>query len=67
MPIQSNQLLLSASDDKRLLLHDLRVAPPTTDAGHPRIGAGAVAAFSGHSSWALCASLSADGKLAASG
>ncbi|KAF8607791.1 WD repeat-containing protein 61 [Ceratobasidium sp. AG-I] len=62
-----SQLLLSASDDKRLLLHDLRVPPPITDAGHPRLGAGAVAAFSGHSSWALCASLSADGKLAASG
>ncbi|QRV72938.1 hypothetical protein RhiJN_00952 [Ceratobasidium sp. AG-Ba] len=62
-----SQLLLSASDDKRLLLHDLRVPPPISQSGHPRLGAGAVAAFSGHSSWALCASLNADGKLAASG
>ncbi|KAG8782577.1 hypothetical protein FRC12_020637 [Ceratobasidium sp. 428] len=62
-----SQLLLSASDDKRLLLHDLRVPPPTSQAGHPRLGAGAVAALSGHSNWALCASLGADAKLAASG
>ncbi|KAF8760161.1 WD repeat-containing protein 61 [Rhizoctonia solani] len=62
-----SQLLLSASDDKRLLLHDLRTPPPISQGGHPRLGAGAVAAFSGHSSWVLSASLSSDGKLAASG
>lgn len=62
-----SQLLLSASDDKRLLLHDLRIPPPTSQGGHPRLGAGAVAAFSGHSSWVLSASLGSDGKLAASG
>ncbi|KAF8709023.1 Vacuolar assembling protein VPS41, partial [Rhizoctonia solani] len=63
----ARKLLLSASDDKRLLLHDLRTPPPISQGGHPRLGAGAVAAFSGHSSWVLSASLSSDGKLAASG
>ncbi|ELU45698.1 vacuolar assembling protein VPS41 [Rhizoctonia solani AG-1 IA] len=49
----ARKLLLSASDDKRLLLHDLRTPPPISQGGHPRLGAGAVAAFSGHSSWVL--------------
>jgi len=57
-----SQLLLSASDDKRLVLHDVRTA-----SGSGRPGSGAVASLNGHSSWVLSASLSADGKLAASG
>lgn len=50
------QLLLSASEDKRLVLHDVRTAP-----------GGAVAYFSGHSSWVLTADMSPDGRLALSG
>jgi len=57
-----SQLLLSASDDKRLVLHDVRTA-----SGSGRPGSGAVASLNGHSSWVLSASLSADGKYAASG
>lgn len=56
-----SQLLLSASDDKRLVLHDVRVSP----SGKP--GSGAVASFVGHSSWVLSTSFSPDGRLALSG
>jgi len=56
-----SQLLLSASDDKRLVLHDVR----TSSGGKP--GSGAVASLNGHSSWVLSASLSVDGRAAASG
>lgn len=50
------QLLLSASEDKRLVLHDVR-----TSSG------GTVASFSGHSSWVLSADISPDGRLGLSG
>ncbi|KAF8520736.1 WD repeat-containing protein 61 [Hysterangium stoloniferum] len=53
-----NQLLVSASDDKRLIMHDVR------NAGK---GGGAVASFNGHSSWVLNAAVSPDSKLIASG
>ncbi|KAF8589632.1 WD repeat-containing protein 61 [Ramaria rubella] len=53
-----NQLLFSASDDKRLIMHDVR------NAGK---GGGAVASLTGHSSWVLSASVSPDAKLVASG
>ena len=53
--------MLSASDDKRLVLHDVRVSP----SGKP--GSGAVATFTGHSSWVLSTSISPDGRLALSG
>jgi len=42
-----SQLLLSASEDKRLILHDVR----TTSSGRP--SSGAVASLSGHASWVL--------------
>ena len=50
------KLLLSASEDKRLVLHDVRSAPGS-----------AVASFSGHSSWVLSADISPDGRLGLSG
>jgi len=51
-----SKLLLSASEDKRLVLHDARTAP-----------GGAVASFSGHTSWVLSTDVSPDGRLALSG
>ncbi|PPQ65730.1 hypothetical protein CVT24_011763, partial [Panaeolus cyanescens] len=48
--------LLSASEDKRLVLHDVR-SPP---------GA-AIASFSGHTSWVLSTDISPDGRLGLSG
>ncbi|KAI1798096.1 WD repeat-containing protein 61 [Ganoderma leucocontextum] len=54
-------LLLSASEDKRLILHDVRVS----SSGKP--GSGAVATLSGHSSWVLSTDISPDGRLAVSG
>ncbi|KZP09957.1 WD repeat-containing protein 61 [Athelia psychrophila] len=56
-----SQLLLSGSEDKRLILHDVRV--PTS--GKP--GSGAVATLSGHSSWVLSTDISPDSRLALSG
>ncbi|KIJ57269.1 hypothetical protein M422DRAFT_57612 [Sphaerobolus stellatus SS14] len=53
-----SQLLISGSDDKRLIMHDVR------NAGK---GGGAVASLTGHSSWVLSTSVSPDGKLALSG
>ncbi|KAK7681939.1 hypothetical protein QCA50_014901 [Cerrena zonata] len=55
------QLLISASEDKRLTLHDVRHSP----SGKP--GSGAVATFTGHSSWVLSTDISPDGRLALSG
>ena len=51
-----NQLLLSASEDKRLVLHDVRSSP-----------GGTVASFSGHTSWVLSVAVSPDGRLGLSG
>ncbi|KAG6841221.1 hypothetical protein C0991_000667 [Blastosporella zonata] len=51
-----SSLLLSASDDKRLVLHDVRASP-----------GGTVASFTGHSSWVLSADISPDGRLGLSG
>lgn len=56
-----SSLLLSGSEDKRLILHDVRVSP----SGRP--GSGAVASLTGHSSWVLSTQISPDGKLALSG
>ncbi|OBZ70109.1 WD repeat-containing protein 61 [Grifola frondosa] len=56
-----SQLLLSGSEDKRLVLHDVRVSP----SGKP--GSGAVATLAGHSSWVLSTDISPDGRLALSG
>jgi len=56
-----SQLLLSASEDKRLILHDVR----NSASGKP--GSGAVASLSGHSSWVLSTDISPDGRLAVSG
>jgi len=56
-----SQLLLSASEDKRLILHDVR----TSASGKP--GSGAVASLSGHTSWVLSTDISPDGRLALSG
>ncbi|KIK57367.1 hypothetical protein GYMLUDRAFT_46239 [Collybiopsis luxurians FD-317 M1] len=50
-------LLLSASEDKRLVLYDVR----TPGSSSP------VATFSGHSSWVLCCDISPDGRLGLSG
>lgn len=49
-------MLLSASEDKRLVLHDVRSAP-----------GGTVASFAGHSSWVLSTDISPDGRLGLSG
>lgn len=51
-----SNLLLSASEDKRLVLHDVRSAPGS-----------AAASFSGHSSWVLSSDISPDGRLGLSG
>ncbi|KAG6894291.1 hypothetical protein C0993_011861 [Termitomyces sp. T159_Od127] len=51
-----SSLLLSASDDKRLVLHDVRSAP-----------GGTVASFTGHASWVLSADISPDGRFGLSG
>ncbi|KAF8805991.1 WD repeat-containing protein 61 [Phlegmacium glaucopus] len=51
-----SNLLLSASEDKRLVLHDVRSAP-----------GGIVASFSGHESWVLSTDISPDGRLGLSG
>jgi len=56
-----SNLLLSASEDKRLILHDVRVSA----SGKP--GSGAVASLTGHSSWVLTTDISPDGRLALSG
>lgn len=56
--IFSCQLLISASDDKRIIMHDVR------NAGK---GGGVVASLTGHASWVLSASISPDAKLVASG
>ncbi|TFK47026.1 WD repeat-containing protein 61 [Heliocybe sulcata] len=50
-----SQLLLSASEDKRMILHDVRGA------------GGAVASLTGHTSWVLANDISPDGRLAVSG
>ncbi|KAH7104678.1 WD repeat-containing protein 61 [Auriculariales sp. MPI-PUGE-AT-0066] len=55
-------LLLSASDDKRLVLHDVRMS----GSGGGKSG-GAVSSFNGHTSWVLSAGFSPDGRYAASG
>jgi len=51
-----SSLLISASEDRRLVLYDVR-SPP----------GGTVASFTGHTSWALSVDISPDGKLALSG
>ncbi|RDB20210.1 WD repeat-containing protein 61 [Hypsizygus marmoreus] len=51
-----SSLLLSASDDKRLVLHDVRSSP-----------GGIIASFAGHSSWVLSVDISPDGRLGLSG
>ncbi|KAI0337983.1 WD repeat-containing protein 61 [Trametopsis cervina] len=56
-----SQLLISASEDKRLIMHDVRYSP----SGKP--GSGAVATLSGHTSWVLCTDVSPDGRFALSG
>ncbi|KZT38113.1 WD40 repeat-like protein [Sistotremastrum suecicum HHB10207 ss-3] len=55
-----SQLLLSASDDKRLVLHDVR----STTSGKP---GSAVAYLTGHSSWVLSNDISPDQRLVVSG
>ncbi|KZT29573.1 WD40 repeat-like protein [Neolentinus lepideus HHB14362 ss-1] len=50
-----SQLLLSASEDKRMILHDIRGA------------GGAVASLTGHTSWVLSNDISPDGRLVVSG
>lgn len=57
-----NSLLLSASEDTHLGLHDVRVS-----SGSGKPGSGVVATFAGHKSWVLSADLSADGRLGLSG
>ncbi|KAI5121200.1 hypothetical protein M0805_006001 [Coniferiporia weirii] len=54
-------LLLSASNDSRLTLFDVRASA----GGKP--GGGAVASLVGHKSWVLSAAFSSDGRLALSG
>ena len=56
LPKLINQLLLSASEDKRLVLHDVRSSPGET-----------VASLSGHTSWVLSVDVSPDGRLGLSG
>jgi WD repeat-containing protein 61 len=56
-------LLMSASDDRRLVLYDTR----TASASSANSSTGVVASLTGHSSWVLSADISPDGRLAASG
>ena len=56
-----SQLLISASEDKRLMMHDVR------GAASGRGGSGAVASLVGHSSWVLDTDIAPDGRLALSG
>ncbi|KAJ3553644.1 hypothetical protein NM688_g3494 [Phlebia brevispora] len=56
-----SQLLVSASEDKRLIIHDVRYSA----SGKP--GSGAVATLTGHSSWVLSVDVSPDARLALSG
>jgi len=58
-----SQLLMSASDDRRLVLYDTR----TASASSANSSTGVVASLTGHSSWVLSADISPDGRLAASG
>ncbi|KAG8930826.1 hypothetical protein FRC02_003645 [Tulasnella sp. 418] len=58
-----SQLLLSASDDKRIVLHDVR----TSAASGRRPASGAVASFNGHTSWVLSTAISSDMRVVASG
>jgi len=51
-----SSLLISASEDKRLVLHDVRSSP-----------GGIVASLTGHSSWVLSTDISPDSRLALSG
>jgi WD repeat-containing protein 61 len=55
-------LLLSASEDCHLGLHDVRISSPSS-----KTGSGLVTTFTGHKSWALSSDISADGRLALSG
>ena len=55
------KLLISASEDKRLMMHDAR------GAGSGRAGSGAVASLVGHTSWVFDVDVSPDGRLAVSG
>ncbi|KAI5900484.1 WD40 repeat-like protein [Schizophyllum commune H4-8] len=52
-----SQLLLSASEDKRMVLHDVRKSEH----------GGSVTTFTGHSSWVLSADISVDGRYVLSG
>jgi len=58
-----SQLLVTASEDKRLIMHDVRYSP----SGSGKPGSGAVATLSGHTSWVLSTDISADGRFALSG
>lgn len=57
----SDSVLVPRLFDKHLILHDVRV--PQSG----RLGSGAVASLTGHSSWVLSTQISPDGKLALSG
>lgn len=58
-----SQLLMSASDDKRLVLYDTR----NSSVSATNSSVGVVASFTGHASWVLAVDMSPDGRLAASG
>jgi len=58
-----SQLLMSASDDKRLVLYDTR----NSSVSATNSSVGVVASLAGHSSWVLSVDISPDGRLAASG
>ncbi|EKM79801.1 hypothetical protein AGABI1DRAFT_113083 [Agaricus bisporus var. burnettii JB137-S8] len=51
-----SSLLMSASEDRRLVLHDIRSAPGNT-----------IASFTGHTAWALSVDIAPEGTLALSG
>lgn len=57
------KLLMSASDDKRLVLYDTR----DSSVSATNASVGVVASLAGHSSWVLSVDISPDGRLAASG
>ncbi|KAF8309560.1 WD repeat-containing protein 61 [Clavulina sp. PMI_390] len=57
-----SQLLLSGSDDKRMVLYDTRSASASANSSE-----GVVASMAGHSSWVLSTDFSLDSRLAASG
>lgn len=61
----SFQFLYSGSDDKTIILHDVRTSTRGTSAVGP--GSGPISTLTGHTSWVLSLDASPDGRLLLSG